>query len=319
MDVLVHRVHKTTAIAEYNCLVRKLNRIFLDKVKISVGLEIDIFDVHVVFRYCPLNCLDGYYPDYYCTDSAEVSDFFFERSHRRIPCSIKLAGIYTIYSMIIRRARELQYSCDDVSIELRLRLLDIARKHNFSLLFWKCEQYIGNKYKAIFTNNKQEKYKVSFDISCYTYWDEEHFEDLEKRIVRYLGNKEENNMNEKKFNFVAANAIETINGLNNAMINAGFNSGSMYSAVSLCPEHRVITRSKADFYGVPGIKKVIFNDPATIILWEDGTKTVVKAQDKDQFDKEKGLAMAIVKKSLGNEGRYYEIFKKWLKEDGENK
>ena len=88
---------------------------------------------------------------------------------------------------------------------------------------------------------------------------------------------------------------------------------------TLYPEHRVIARSKAAFYGVPEIKKVIFNYPATIILWEDGTKTVVKAQNKDQFDKEKGLAMAIVKKALGNEGRYYEIFKKWLKEDGENK
>ena len=88
---------------------------------------------------------------------------------------------------------------------------------------------------------------------------------------------------------------------------------------TLYPEHRVIERSKAAFYGVPEIKKVIFNDPATIILWEDGTKTVVKAQNKDQFDKEKGLAMTIVKKALGNEGRYYEIFKKWLKEDGKNK
>lgn len=90
-------------------------------------------------------------------------------------------------------------------------------------------------------------------------------------------------------------------------------------ANTLYPEHMVIARSKAVFYGIPEIKKVIFNDPATIILWEDGTKTVVKAQDKDQFDKEKGLAMAIVKKALCNEGRYYEIFKKWLKENGEDK
>ena len=33
------------------------------------------------------------------------------------------------------------------------------------------------------------------------------------------------------------------------------------------------------------IKKVIFNDPATIIFWNDGTKTVVKAND-EQFDLE---------------------------------
>lgn len=110
------------------------------------------------------------------------------------------------------------------------------------------------------------------------------------------------------------------------------------------------------------IKKVIFNKPATIVLWEDGTKTVIKASkiktvhmskeiyniatvsdmiselnlkpgqyykttfdDRsftyiidvyDGFDPEKGLAMAIAKKALGNKGNYYNEFKKWLpKED----
>ena len=68
-------------------------------------------------------------------------------------------------------------------------------------------------------------------------------------------------------------------------------------------------------YGIsnikPEIKKVIFNDPATVIFWNDGTKTVVKA-DGEPFDPEKGMAMAISKKMLGNEGCYYETFKKWL-------
>ena len=40
------------------------------------------------------------------------------------------------------------------------------------------------------------------------------------------------------------------------------------------------------------IKKVIFNDPATIVFWNDGTKTVVQARG-EAFDPEKGLAMAI--------------------------
>lgn len=61
------------------------------------------------------------------------------------------------------------------------------------------------------------------------------------------------------------------------------------------------------------IDKVIFNDPATIVFWEDGTKTVVKA-DNEPFDKEKGLAMAITKKALGNEGNYYNVIKKWIGE-----
>lgn len=59
------------------------------------------------------------------------------------------------------------------------------------------------------------------------------------------------------------------------------------------------------------IKKVIFNDPATIVLWSDGSKTVVKCQDGDTFDPEKGLAMAFVKKIFGNKGSYCNQIKKW--------
>lgn len=65
------------------------------------------------------------------------------------------------------------------------------------------------------------------------------------------------------------------------------------------------------FLTSPKIEKVIFNDPATIVYWHDGTKTVVKAQDGEPFDKEKGLAMAIVKKVYGNKGNYNEIFKEF--------
>lgn len=80
---------------------------------------------------------------------------------------------------------------------------------------------------------------------------------------------------------------------------------------------------KGDFYPIHpicqqkerrlAIKNVIFNDPATIIFWNDGTKTVVKAQNGETFDPEKGLAMAICKKMIGdNKREYYKIFKKWL-------
>lgn len=64
--------------------------------------------------------------------------------------------------------------------------------------------------------------------------------------------------------------------------------------------------------GLPAIKKVIFNEPATIVLWADDTKTVVTCQNGDVFDPEKGLAMAITKKTLGNKGNYCNEIKKWL-------
>ena len=60
------------------------------------------------------------------------------------------------------------------------------------------------------------------------------------------------------------------------------------------------------------IKKVIFNNPATIVFWSDGKKTVVKCAGDEAFDEEKGLAMAISKRVLGNRGNYYNEFKKWL-------
>jgi hypothetical protein len=63
-----------------------------------------------------------------------------------------------------------------------------------------------------------------------------------------------------------------------------------------------------------GIKKVIFNDPATIVIRSDDAKTVVKTQNGEKYDPEKGFAMAISKKCFGNTGRYYNIFKKWVLE-----
>ena len=51
---------------------------------------------------------------------------------------------------------------------------------------------------------------------------------------------------------------------------------------------------------LPGIKKIIENNPATVILWEDGTKTMAKCQDGDVFDFEKGVLICSLKKLIGN-------------------
>ena len=87
------------------------------------------------------------------------------------------------------------------------------------------------------------------------------------------------------------------------------------------PVERKSTSSRvyyaAKSVSAPSIKKVIFNYPATVVLWSDGSKTVVKCQDGDIYDPEKGLAMAISKKALGNKGNYCNEFKKWLPEDEE--
>lgn len=60
------------------------------------------------------------------------------------------------------------------------------------------------------------------------------------------------------------------------------------------------------------ISRVIFNNPATIILWADGTKTIAKTHGDDTFDPEKGFAVACAKKLLGNGDAFRMEFAKWV-------
>ena len=62
-------------------------------------------------------------------------------------------------------------------------------------------------------------------------------------------------------------------------------------------------------------KRVIFNDPATIVIWEDGSKTIVKCQKGDVYDPEKGLALCFMKKTLGNKGNFNNVLKTELPRD----
>lgn len=53
----------------------------------------------------------------------------------------------------------------------------------------------------------------------------------------------------------------------------------------------------ADEYGNSlYIKEVIYNDPATIVFWSDGTKTTSKCQKGDIYSPEVGLILAVLKK-----------------------
>lgn len=55
--------------------------------------------------------------------------------------------------------------------------------------------------------------------------------------------------------------------------------------------HRGDARKEEPSMNAGSIKNVIFNPPATVVYWTDGTKTVVKCNENDIFDLEKGLAL----------------------------
>lgn len=67
------------------------------------------------------------------------------------------------------------------------------------------------------------------------------------------------------------------------------------------------------------IKQAIFNDPATIVYWDDGTKTVVKCQPGDVFSAETGLTTAMLKKYMGNDNTFNRVINGWLKRTGQYK
>lgn len=91
--------------------------------------------------------------------------------------------------------------------------------------------------------------------------------------------------------------------------------GTPWSVTSVCDDFLKFDPSKIYSYSYQSlnIKKVIFNKPATIVIWDDGTKTVVKCMDGDEYSKDVGLAMCISKKALGS--NYKRAFKKWVRND----
>lgn len=61
----------------------------------------------------------------------------------------------------------------------------------------------------------------------------------------------------------------------------------------------------------PRVKNVIFNNPATIVYWNDGTKTVVKCDPRDTYSKEAGLSLCYMKKMLGSSRAFNDVLKEW--------
>ncbi len=65
------------------------------------------------------------------------------------------------------------------------------------------------------------------------------------------------------------------------------------------------------------IERVIFNKPATVLIFTDGTKTVVKTTEDDDFQPDHGFAMAVVKTIFGSGSSFKRYVKQWVIEDEE--
>lgn len=81
------------------------------------------------------------------------------------------------------------------------------------------------------------------------------------------------------------------------------NMGKPTYKIVVAPDHPRKTNPKTfKPIGMPRVRRVMFNKPATIAWFEDGSKTVAKSESGDPYDKETGLAICIAKRVLGNAG-----------------
>lgn len=88
----------------------------------------------------------------------------------------------------------------------------------------------------------------------------------------------------------------------------------IYKTITIFDNQKVNLIGHTAVIGIPKtlyIEDVIFNPPATVVFWSDGSKTVVKCGDGEEFDPEKGVAMAIVKRVFGNKGNYNNVIHEW--------
>lgn len=70
------------------------------------------------------------------------------------------------------------------------------------------------------------------------------------------------------------------------------------------------------------IKKIMYKPPATIVFWNDGTKTVAVCEKEDTYNRELGFALCVLKKKYGNKkvhdmlDKYVHGVSKYSKNDG---
>jgi len=95
-------------------------------------------------------------------------------------------------------------------------------------------------------------------------------------------------------------------GFENASANEFRSKFDYYELESFFTNHVEKIKHKANLYLVGTVLekeltkcKVIYNPPATVVIWSDDTKTVVKTTDGEKFDPERGFLQAFYEKFSG--------------------
>lgn len=75
----------------------------------------------------------------------------------------------------------------------------------------------------------------------------------------------------------------------------------------------VIDPELPGYVGNTYLTKVIYNNPATIAFWKDGSKTIAKCDSESVYSEDVGLLICVLKKCLGAQNAI-NLIKYWTKE-----
>ena len=79
------------------------------------------------------------------------------------------------------------------------------------------------------------------------------------------------------------------------------------SEIDNIPYHKLYTNSTYMNMKAITVKKIIYNDPATVVFWEDGTKTVVKRSKGEKNNHYTAFCAALAKKIYKNNSKVNKI------------
>lgn len=293
MNILIYGDKATDLVKPYNNLINEeLKLIFDDEIS-----ELDFYqeksgmiksvrlyyDVYIRFEFG-----DDYdkilMGDYCYTNNYSSIQNLKELAHRQGKPYSPVNTIGNLVNIILSHL--VKAYPNDLDLKFRINLYRIAKRN-----YWNIDIYNTNPYDIKFTNPKNgNSSHIFLRRQCDGQPTEVFFTDLEDELKSRLETHD--------------NSLDLMSISSNCALN--LSTEDIYVL-------NLSTEPSVHF----AIEKVIFNDPATIVLWEDGSKTVVKVQDGDTFDKEKGLAMALLKKLLGNNGSYYKEIKRWTEDEND--
>ena len=101
----------------------------------------------------------------------------------------------------------------------------------------------------------------------------------------------------------------------------GFIRKNFYADLQRAEDYLIPTKyfNNRDKLNPDNIEKVIFNPPATIVLFKDGSKTVVKITKGDKFDYELGFLYAMAKHIFSGRNQFKKFIEKWKEESEKEK